>query len=243
LNRSPRKYFALGPIGLKKLAHGVQALKETELDFQEKMGRRFILCSAEVDTDKNLAALIELAKKHPQNIVESLKLIRLLQIDKSAALPFVLQQIDPEILTKQHGRKTTTTDLEWQQRNAAYHALRAFRSPKAAEGILQFIRSTDDTYMVQGAITALSTMTLSEQFEQLAGIADQVAASSDSAYYLYLDLLIRDSFRPSKGNSATQRSSHPTSQVCKSHYGGPRTQRPDGGTDYSNFTLPHLQGY
>ena len=187
-SQSSNDRFVLSPAALKELVQRVQALDERNLDFHERMGRRFILCHAGIDTKNNLAELLALAEANPKEVVASLKLIQFLKIDKSAALPFVLKQFAPEMRAKLRAKGL----LAWQQQhNGAYYALRTFRSPKTAARIIEFLHSTDDSLLIQGAVTALSQMTLPELFDELAGIADRVAGASESAYIQYLGLLIR----------------------------------------------------
>jgi hypothetical protein len=188
------KHFESGeltPVALNVLADRVGRLNEDSLTLQEKMGRLFILCQAGVDTEECLAALLKLAEAHPLEAPSSLKLIRYLTIEKSSALPFVIQQIDLDLREKSRVGKVKIDSFEWVRQNHAYHAMCTFRSPKAATQLIEFIHSTDDSLLVQGAITALGHMTLPNHFEELTRIADRIAASSDSGYIMYLDLLMR----------------------------------------------------
>jgi hypothetical protein len=189
--RSHSSNRVLSPAALKELVKRVQALEEEMLDLHEQMGRRFILCHAGIDTEKNLAELLALAEANPKEVVASLRFIQCLMIDKSATLPFVLKQIDPDIRAKMQAKKVTNFDLAWQRHYGAYDALCTFRSPKSAARIIEFVHSIDEALLIQGAVTALSHMTLPELFDELAGIADRVAGASESGYIQYLDLLIR----------------------------------------------------
>ena len=155
------------------------------------MGRRFILCQAGVDSQKNLAALLKLAEANPREAHSSLKLIQFLTIEKPSALPFVIRQIDLELRAKARAGKVKTDSFEWVRQNYAYYAMGTFRSPKTADQLIDFIHSTDDSLLVQGAISALGNMTLPDHFEELTEIADRIAASSGGGYTRYLDLLMR----------------------------------------------------
>ncbi len=189
--RSSNDSYVLTPKALSELARRVELLKDDELKLQERIGRRFILCQARIDTQSNLAELLKLAEANPKSAIESLKLVQFLTIeDKSAALPFVLAQIDLRLREKARASKVTTSGFQWRRQNAAYYALSTFRSPKAAPGIIRFIHVAGDSLLVQGATQALSHMTLPDRFDDLAGIADHVAASSESAFIQYLDLLL-----------------------------------------------------
>ena len=181
----------LTPTALKVLADRVGQLKEDSLTLQEKMGRLFILCQANIDTEENLASLLNLAEANPLEAHSSLKLIQFLTIEKSLALPYVIRQIDLDLRAKAQAGKVKTDSFEWIRQNFAYNAMCTFRSPKSATQLMEFIHSTDDSLLVQGAITALGHMTLPDQFEELTEIADRIAASSGGGYIMYLDLLMR----------------------------------------------------
>lgn len=176
---------------LAALADRVAQLKEDSLTLQEKMGRRFILCQAGIDTQENLNVLLELAGANPLEAHFSLKLVQFLTIEKSSALPYVIGQIDLDLRDKARAGKVKTDSFEWIRQNYAYHAMASFHSPQVATQLIEFIHSTDDSLLVQGAITALGHMTLPDHFEELTGIVDRIAASSGSGYIMYLDLLIR----------------------------------------------------
>jgi hypothetical protein len=194
---------------LAALANRVGRLKEDSLTLQEKMGRHFILCQAGVDTQKNLSALLELAEANPREAHASLNLIQYLTIEKPSALPFVIRQIDLELRAKARAGKVKTDGFEWIRQNHAYYAMGTFRSPKTAKQLIEFIHSTDDRLLVQGAITALGHMTLPDQFDELTGIADRIAASSGSGYIKYLDLLMRSDRDRAVPFLATLRKRHP----------------------------------
>ncbi|PHR95943.1 MAG: hypothetical protein COA78_29365 [Blastopirellula sp.] len=180
---------SLEPDEIQELSQRVSTLDIATLDSQERMGRLFILCMTNVDTETNLAELLQLAEENPDQIVESLKMIRSLTIDKSMAIPFVLDQFDPEVPENFRTRKITTLSIEWQRRQAAYYALRSFRSPQGAKHLIDFIKSTEDSLFIQGAMAALSHMTLPEHFEELASISDQVAEISVSGIRDYMTVL------------------------------------------------------
>lgn len=195
--RSGNDQHVLSPNALAALADRVAPLDVDKLNILERMGRLFILCQAGNDTANHLAELLELAGANPKLAIESLKLIQFLTIeDKSSALPFVLKQIDPQLRDKARAGKITTSSFEWIRQNGAYYAMSTFRSPKAATGLVEFIQSTDDSLLVQGATQALSHMTLPDHFEELVGIADRVAGASESAFIQYLDLLLRSAPDP-----------------------------------------------
>ena len=189
--RSRDSMYHLTQADLRILADRVGQLKEDSLTIHEKMGRHFILCQAGVDTKENLGALIMLAEANPLEVKSSLKLIQFMTIEKSAALPYVLRQFDRNLVEKAQAGKVKTDSFEWARQNSAYHALRTFRSPECATQLIEFIHSTSDSLLVQGAMVALGQMTLPDQFEELTGIADRVAATSESAYRDYLELLLR----------------------------------------------------
>lgn len=189
--RSGYHSYQLTPAALQALARGVAELKSESLTLQEQMGRLFILCEANVEREKNLAALLKLAESNPAEAHASLKLIQHLTVEKSAALPFVISQIDLSLRDKARAGKVKTDSFEWIRQNHAYYAMGTFRSPKTAKRIIQFIQSTEDSLLVQGAIQALSHMTLPGLFDELTEIADRIAASSASGYIMYLDLMLR----------------------------------------------------
>lgn len=179
--------FGKWPEFIKRL----DQLDSAKLDVQEQMGRLFMLCTAGVDSKQNFATLLKLAESNPKQVNESLRFIRALQMDKSAALPFVLNQFDPDLPKKMRAKKLTTPVAVWQRRNLALSALSSFRSPQTATRIIALIQSTDDPLSIQEAMEALSQMTLPEHFEELVRISDQVAESSESAFIRYLELLVR----------------------------------------------------
>ncbi len=57
--------------------------------------------------------------------------------------------------------------------------------------MIEFVGSTRDALLIQGAMTALAKTTLPEHFDDLAALADRVAGASESAYIQYLALLVR----------------------------------------------------
>lgn len=162
-----------------------------KLDVQEQMGRLFMLCTAGVDSKQNFARLLKLAESNPKHVNESLRIIEALQMDKSAALPFVLNQFDPDLPEKMRAKKLTAPAEVWQRRNQALRTLGSFRSPQTATRIIALIQSTDDSLSIQEAMEALSQMTLPEHFEELVRVSDHVAESSESAFIRYLELLVR----------------------------------------------------
>jgi HEAT repeat protein len=194
---------------LAALADRVGRLKEDSLTLGEEMGRRFILCQAGVDPQGNLAALLKLAEANPREANSSLKLIQFLTIEKPSALPFVIRQIDLELRAKARAGTVKTDSFEWTRQNHAYYAMGTFRSPQAAKQLIEFIHSTDDSLLVQGAISALGNMTLPEHFEELTEIADRIAASSASGYIKYLDLLMRSDPERAVPFLETLRNRHP----------------------------------
>lgn len=181
----------LPPPALKELAARVQRLDTSKLDVEEKLTRHFILCQAGNQSAQQLKALLKLAEEHPEQALVSLRLLRLLSIEKSVTLPYVLKQIDPDLRAKVRARKLTTSSFEWTRQNAAYSALRTFRSAASAGRIIRFIQSTDEGLMVQGAIDAISRLSLPQHFDELAKLADKVAAASHSAFVQYLNLMLR----------------------------------------------------
>lgn len=176
---------------LKALASRVAKLEPGELTLQEKMGRHFILCEANVERQKNLAAFLKLAEANPREAINALKMLQFLTVEKAAALPYVINQIDLQLRDKARAGKVKTDSFEWIRQNHAYYAMGTFRSPATARQLIEFIDSTEDSLLVQGGIQALSHMTLPDLYEELTGIADHIAASSGSGYIMYLDLLLR----------------------------------------------------
>ena len=85
----------------------------------------------------------------------------------------------------------------------------SFRSPQTASGLIKFIQSTEDSLLVQGAVTGLSHMTLPDHFEELTKVADRIAASSHSGYIQYLDLLVRSDRKRAEPFLETLRKRHP----------------------------------
>jgi hypothetical protein len=176
---------------LQELARRLTRLDPKKLNVQEQMGRRFILCQANVDPKKNLAALLELGKSNPAEVVSCLRLIQFLTIEKPEALGFVLNQIDLNIRAKLRSKQITTLDHQYFKYTQAYYAMCSFRSPKNADRLIKFIHSTDESLLIQGAMSALSNMTLPDRFDELKQIANAVAGASESGFVQYLDLLLR----------------------------------------------------
>ncbi|QDT21572.1 hypothetical protein [Gimesia chilikensis] len=174
-----------------ELIKRLDQLDVAKLDVQEQMGRLFMLCTAGVDSKQNFATLLKLAESNPKRVNESLRFIRELQMDKSAALPFVLNQFDPDLPKKMRAKKLTAPAEVWQRRNQALRTLGSFRSPQTATRIIALIQSTDDSLSIQEAMEALSQMTLPKHFEELARISDHIAESSASDLIRYLELLVR----------------------------------------------------
>lgn len=166
-------------------------LDSAKLDVHEQMGRLYMLCTAGVDSKQNFATLLKLAESNPKRVNESLRFIRELQMDKSAALPFVLNQFDPDLPKKMRAKKLTAPAEVWQRRNQALRTLGSFRSPQTATRIIALIQSTDDSLSIQEAMEALSQMTLPKHFEELVRVSDHVAESSASDLIRYLELLVR----------------------------------------------------
>lgn len=194
---------------LKALANRVRRLKAESLTLQENMGRHFILCQAGIDTQRNLAMLLQLAEANPLEAQASLRLIQHLTIEKPSALPFVIRQIDLKLRAKARSGKVKTDSFEWIRQNYAYHAMGTFRSPETANQLIEFIKSTDDSLLIDSAITALGHMTLPDQFEELTGIADRIAALAGSGYIKYLDLLMRSDRERAVPFLETLRKRHP----------------------------------
>ena len=169
------------------LAEAVRPLDETKLTVQEKIGRRFLLCQSGVDRKENLAAFVRLAEANPGVVLNSLKLIQVLPVEKAEVLPYVLKQIDPKLREK----KVNSNHPLWLRQNAAYHALRSFESPEAVPGLIGLIRSTDDALLIQGALQSLKRMTLPELIDGLLSVSERVAGSSVGAFYDYLEVIIK----------------------------------------------------
>ncbi|WP_417377709.1 hypothetical protein [Gimesia sp.] len=174
-----------------ELIKRLDQLDSAKLDVQEQMGRLFMLCTAGVDSKQNFATLLKLAESNPKRVNESLRLIRELQMDKSAALPFVLNQFNPDLRLIMHAKKHTIPRAVWQRQDLAHSALRSFRSPQTAQRIIAFIQSTDDPSIFWSGLEALFSMTLPEHFEELVRISDHVAEYSARSFTQYLDLLVR----------------------------------------------------
>lgn len=176
-----------------ELIKRLDQLDVAKLDVQEQMGRLFMLCTAGVDSKQNFATLLKLAESNPKQVNESLRFIRELQIDKSAALPFVLNQFNPDLRIIMRAKKHTIPIAEWRRQDLAHSALRSFRSPQSAQRIIAFIQSTDDPLIVWSGLEALIywNMTLPEHFEELARISDHVAEYSARSFTGYLKLLVR----------------------------------------------------
>ena len=181
----PRAHRSLNADAVKALAERVAILDVSMLNPKEQLGRQFVLCQAN-GTAEDSRMMVKLAKQHPQEMRFALQQIEHLTVEKSVLLPFVISQIDPNFRAKQN----MTADMEWKQ-NAAYSALRSFRTKRTAAQIIRFMNTTNDSLLIQGAVDALSETTLPELFDELAAVADRVFASSESAYMQYLDLLLR----------------------------------------------------
>jgi len=204
-SRSRNDSNVLKPAALAELAKNVHALKDADLSPKERLGRRFVLCQAGIEPRENLAKLLRMADFDRKLTQHVLRLIQAMTVEKPDALPFVLEQIAD---AKQKKKRVATTDPAWQKLhakyNAGYHALRTFRSPQAAPRIIEFIRSTDaDSLLIQGAVSALGHMTLPDLFDDLIEVSGPVARSSVSAFYQYLDLLIRS--QPDESVAALRR--------------------------------------
>ncbi len=106
LSRAPNNSFVLKGNASDELARGVLLLDDAKLEVQEQLGKRFILCQARVDTQKNLAALLKLATENPDEVLTSVRLIEALTIKKSAVLSFVIAQIDSNIGAKKLSHPT-----------------------------------------------------------------------------------------------------------------------------------------
>lgn len=194
---------------LKALAEKVGKLDPEKLSLQEKLGRLFILCEADVERKKNLAKFLKLAEANPREAIYALKLIQFLTVEKPEAFPYVLKQFDLNLRDKARAGKVKTDSFEWIRQNHAYYAMGTFRSPKTASGLIKFIHSTEDSLLVQGAVSGLSHMTLPEHFEELTKIADRIAASSHSGYIQYLELLVRSDRKKAVPFLETLRERHP----------------------------------
>ena len=188
---SSSNQMPLNPDPLQELALRVGKLDAAKLDINEKLGQRFILSQAGIDTQENLTALLKLAKSNPAQTVNALRLIQFLTIGKSAALPFVLDQIDLDMRARLRAKTVTSLDLAYLEYTEAYYAMGTFRSPKHADQLIRFIQSTPEGILIQGAITALSKMTLPDHFDELKEIADTIAGASESGFIQYLNLLLR----------------------------------------------------
>ncbi|MFK7778448.1 MAG: hypothetical protein QM501_10125 [Gimesia sp.] len=183
--------YVSGLVEFQEFVKRLNQLDIAELDVQEQMGRLFMLCTAGVDSKQNFAKLLKLAESNPKQVNESLRLIRALQMDKSAALPFVLNQFDPDLRKKMRAKKLTIPVAVQQRRNLALRTLSSFRSPQTAQRIIALIQSTDDPYSIGAGMSALSHMTLPEYFEELVRISDHIAEYSSSNFIQYLELLVR----------------------------------------------------
>ena len=194
---------------LKALAEKGGKLDPEKLSLQEKLGRLFILCEADVERKKNLAEFLKLAEANPREAIYALKLIQFLTVEKPEAFPYVLKQFDLQLRDKARAGKVKTDSFEWIRENHAYYAMGSFRSPQTASGLMKFIQSTEDSLLVQGAVSGLSHMTLPNHFEELTKIADRIAASSHSGYIQYLDLLVRSDRKRAEPFLETLRKRHP----------------------------------
>lgn len=194
---------------LKALAEKVGKLDPEKLSLQEKLGRLFILCEADVERKENLAEFLKLAEANPREAIYALKLIQFLTVEKPEAFPYVLKQFDLKLRDKARAGKVKTDSFEWIRQNHAYYAMGSFRSPQVASGLIKFIQSTEDSLLVQGAVTGLSHMTLPDHFEELTKVADRIAAASHSGYIQYLDLLVRSDRKRAEPFLETLRKRHP----------------------------------
>lgn len=171
----------------RELANNVGDLDPSDLSVEQQMGRLYIYCQAGRQTESSLQKLVRLARDHPENTIPALRLLQHLDIEKSSALPFVISQLPADMDSK----RLRSDDPRWRIRNAAYQTLRTFETPECAGMLIEFIRSREDSLLIQGAVDAMSDLTLADHFEGLAAITERVARSSESAFMQYLDLLLR----------------------------------------------------
>ncbi len=183
--KSSNDTYTLTRSALTHLARSLEKTPGQNWSTKEKMGRMYILSEAGIESKKNLSAMLELASR--ENEIYLLKLISNLHCEKSVALPWVLAKLDPDIRSK----RIDTSSHEWKRQNVAYSTLRSFRNLESAGPIIAFITTTRDSLLVQGAIDAMSELSLPDRFEDLVAIADRVSHSSESAFIQYLNLLIR----------------------------------------------------